>query len=317
MKTVFIIIAIVLVIAGIALLGSAFAASGFDFSNMGAQKLETNTYTLTEDFSDIEISTNESEIILKPSDDGSFRAVCKESEKMRHTVAVEDGTLKIGVTDTRKWIDRIAFNRENPEVTIYLPKSVYGSLKIEGHTGDAVVPGDFSFGTIDLKLTTGDVECAASVSGKCSITATTGDVKLNGVSAESIDLSVTTGHVIAENVDCGGNITLGIGTGKTAFIDVRCASLKLSGGTGDAGLKNVLATGSFDITVSTGDVVFDSCDASDIRVEASTGSITGTLRSGKIFSAKASTGKVTVPESTSGGKCDITTTTGNINIRVE
>jgi hypothetical protein len=50
-------------------------------------------------------------------------------------------------------------------------------------------------------------------------------------------------------------------------------------------------------------------------VEITTGDVSGSLRTDKIFNVQA-TGDVNVPKSGTGGLCDITTTTGDIHIRV-
>jgi len=43
----------------------------------------------------------------------------------------------------------------------------------------------------------------------------------------------------------------------------------------------------------------------------------GTILSDKIFIASSDTGNVFVPDTTSGGKCKITVSTGNINIKIK
>ena len=54
-----------------------------------------------------------------------------------------------------------------------------------------------------------------------------------------------------------------------------------------------------------------------IMVKTSTGNVKGTLLSDKIFVTDTSTGRVSVPKTTSGGKCEITTSTGDIEIELE
>jgi cytoskeletal protein RodZ len=66
----------------------------------------------------------------------------------------------------------------------------------------------------------------------------------------------------------------------------------------------------------TGDVTFEGSDAASIKVETSSGDVTGTLLSDKIFRYKANTGRVELPQTTTGGVCDITTDTGDIIIRI-
>ena len=56
---------------------------------------------------------------------------------------------------------------------------------------------------------------------------------------------------------------------------------------------------------------------SSIDVYVSTGDVTGTLLSDKIFFAETTTGDVSVPKLTSGGKCEISTTAGDIEISIK
>ena len=67
---------------------------------------------------------------------------------------------------------------------------------------------------------------------------------------------------------------------------------------------------------STGDVKFTLCDAGELFVKTTTGNVIGSLCSEKIFMAKASTGKVEVPKSVTGGICEIETSTGDIRITI-
>jgi len=67
---------------------------------------------------------------------------------------------------------------------------------------------------------------------------------------------------------------------------------------------------------STGDVQFDGCDAGEIYVETDTGAVKGTLLSEKVFIVESDTGSIRVPKSVTGGKCEITTDTGDIKIDI-
>ena len=59
-------------------------------------------------------------------------------------------------------------------------------------------------------------------------------------------------------------------------------------------------------------LVFDRCDAAELSITTDTGDVKGTLLSDKVFIARTDTGRVHVPETTNGGKCKITTSTGDI-----
>ena len=114
-----------------------------------------------------------------------------------------------------------------------------------------------------------------------------------------------------------GSLYLSVSTGDTVLSNIKCQNLLSTGNTGDISLKNVIATEKIYIERSTGNVKFNGSDAGEIIVKTTTGNVTGTLLSEKVFITKTSTGKINVPKTTTGGKCEITTSTGNIKINIE
>ena len=112
-------------------------------------------------------------------------------------------------------------------------------------------------------------------------------------------------------------IDVSVSTGSIDLTGVSCKALATKGSTGDICLDNVIADESINIKRSTGNVKFVKCDAEEIFVKVSTGDVTGSLLSDKVFSTKTSTGRVSVPNTTTGGVCEITTNTGDINIEIE
>ena len=99
--------------------------------------------------------------------------------------------------------------------------------------------------------------------------------------------------------------------------DIECKNVISSGNTGDISLKNVNAAEKISIERSTGDVRFDGCDAAEIFVKTDTGDVAGTLLSDKVFIVETDTGSVDVPKTVTGGQCEITTSTGDINISIK
>jgi DUF4097 and DUF4098 domain-containing protein YvlB len=296
MKKAFMILAVLLTVAGLALCGGAFAAGGFDFSKLNTAKTVTNTCTVRQTFENIEIDTKETDIQFRSSPYGTVRIECAERERGRHTVSVEAGTLKIGTNDTRAWYDYIAFFSRHMSVTLYLPAGSYQSLTVCGGTGDVSLPAEFSFGSVDICVGTGNVVCEAPVSGPLVIRTSTGDITLRALRAQRISLAVSTGDV---NV-----------------VSVTCESFVSEGSTGGITLTDTVASSDCSIQRSTGNVRFENFDAEQITVTTSTGSVKGTLLTSKVFFTKTSTGSVRVPETITGGKCSITTSTGDIDIRL-
>ena len=109
-------------------------------------------------------------------------------------------------------------------------------------------------------------------------------------------------------------ICVKVSTGKLELADITCKNFTTTGSTGKVSLKNLIATEKMELRRSTGDVALDGCDGAEIIVKTGTGDITGTLLSQKTFTAQTDTGRISVPQSTTGGPCTLTTSTGNIEI---
>ena len=98
------------------------------------------------------------------------------------------------------------------------------------------------------------------------------------------------------------------------MVDVQCTSLLSKGKTGDLFLTNVIATGCLTLERTTGDIELDRCDAGQLHIQTQTGDIKGSLLTEKVFSTQTETGRVSVPQTVTGGICTLITTTGNIKI---
>ena len=316
MKKSLIIFAILLIIAGAAVFFIAFHSVGYDASKLSTAKAETNTYTVEEAFTKVVVDTKTADVVFKPAEDGKFSVVCVELEKMKHTVTVTDGILRISLNDTREWMDYLNFYWKELSLTVYLPVGEYQSLAVTVSTGNVTVPSDFSFKTILIHASTGDVKCYASASEELRIRASTGNIKAENLHTGKLVLRASTGNITANNVICDGNVEVNIDTGNLRLIDVTCKDLSCKGDTGNIVLVNVVGSGDFYIKTDTGDIGLDSCDAANLVLKSSTGNVTGTLRTPKTFEADSHTGRENVPNTTGEGTCEVKTSTGDIRITI-
>lgn len=317
MKMVWIIIASSLIVAGILVFVVAITASNFNFNQMLNSKYETNTYEITDSFDSFSIDVDTADIRFVPSEDGKCKVVCYEQPKIKHSVAVKDGALNIEVVDVRKWYEHIGINIEKSSITVYLPTTEYKAFKLNTHTGDIEIPSAFGFESIEIKASTADVDCKASTSGLMKITTSTGDIEVENASIGELALSVSTGDIDAKNINCGTNAWIYVSTGDSEVENLKCKNFTSDGGTGHITLTDVLVSEKMSIVRTTGDVTFENSDANEISVKVGTGDVRGSLRTSKIFMVETSTGKVKVPESTTGGKCKINTSTGDISIVIK
>lgn len=305
-----------LVILGAIIIGGVMSVFDWDFMKFSSSKTYDAEFKISEEFKNVSIITETDNIVFVASDNGETSVLCKEQNNITHSVRVENDTLVIELEDTRKWYEHVSINFIMPKITVTLPAGEYGDLKIESSTGNTEISKDFKFQSIDIKQSTGNVKNYASTSGDIKIKTTTGGISLANLSADSLDLSASTGKVSLEGVSCENDLVIDITTGKTELSGVTCENLTSSGSTGKVVLEKVNANKKITIKRTTGDVKFNFCDAGELFIKTSTGDVTGSLITNKVFITSTSTGKIDVPKTTSGGTCEITTSTGNIKITV-
>ncbi len=329
------IVSLLLVALGLIIFAVVMGKSDWDFTKLGTFKHESNSYEITEEFNNISIKTNTADIILLPSDDGKYRVDCLERSDMKHSVSVTDGTLEISATDARKWYHHIGFSFVSPRITIYLPEAEYGSLVIDASTGNIEISEGISLASIDVRTSTGDVKCYASAPDFVRIKTSTGDIRITDLSTGELELSVSTGDVSVSGVTCDGEVKANASTGKISLSSITCKSFTSSADTGDISLTGVVTTekllieretgdvelercnaAKLFITTDTGEVELDRCDADEIFIETDTGDVEGSLLSDKVFIVRTDTGEVDVPKTVTGGRCEITTDTGDIEIKI-
>lgn len=312
------IVAVSLVLIGCMIFGGVMTMLKWDFSKLSTNKLETNTYQITEEFNNISINTQTSDIKILPSDDSCCKVICKEDIKIKHTVKVENNTLLISFEDNKKWFEYIGINFGEQYITVYLPKSECKALSIKSATGDIDIPKEFVFDSIDAKLKTGDVSCYSTAKELVNINLSTGDILLDDITSKSIKLSATTcDNITVKSVVCDGDISVQINTGYVNISDVKCNNFTSNGTTGDISLTDVIADTKIYVKRTTGGVKFNNSDANEIYVKTTTGNVCGNLLSDKIFKTYSTTGSINVPITASGGQCEIDVTTGDIDITVD
>ncbi len=315
-KKIWLITAASLLVLGSVIFTAVMTVLNWDFTKLSTSEYETNTHKLPEAFRDISIESSTADITFVPTENAEYSVECFEQKNLKHSVTVENGKLVIRVEDTRKWYHFVGLGFDSPKITVYLPRGAYGDLTIDSDTGDVEIPSDFSFTRMDISEDTGDVRSFASVSGAVRIYTSTGRVRLSNVTVGSMDLKTSTGNVIASDIICMGDISVTVSTGDTLLSAVTCQNLTSKGSTGDLQLEGVVADGRFTVMRSTGDVTFVDVDAAEIFIETDTGDVDGNLLTDKVFIVNSDTGEIDVPNSITGGRCEITTDTGDIKITI-
>lgn len=313
MKKGFIIAGIALVVTGMLVFLFVLIASGFNPAAFGGGSMRTETYAVTEDFDRIEIRLKETDLTIKRAEDGKCTADCVMPEKIDYEVFTEEGTLKIRVSDQRRWFDHLKLSFVPCEMVLSLPKEYYESLNVQSGSGKVNINEGFEFEEASVKTGTGAITLDKTAGKELMLSVSTGRIHTLGVESENLTLIVSTGDAELRDTSCKSLTTSG-STGKFTLKNAAIhGPLSIVRSTGDVLLENVSAE-RITAELSTGDLCFANSDAFFIHVETSTGDVTGTLRSAKTFDVKTSTGKVNLPPTGNGGNCEIRTTTGNVDL---
>lgn len=313
---IWLITATALVSLGLLLFLTVMSINGWDFNKVSTEKMQTKTHEISQTFTSVAIETDTADVRIVKAVDGVSKVVCYEEEKNTHTVSVESGVLTVKEIDERAWYEHIGIQFSQPTVTLYLVEAGYTALTVKGSTGDVQIQ-DFRFDSVDVSISTGDVKAYASVSGLMKIKTSTGDIDVENTSAGGLELSVSTGEIELDSVAVASGLKIDVHTGEAELFNVSCKTLTSSGSTGGMTLHNVIVSETMSIKRSTGDIQFEACDAGEIFIKTDTGYVKGSLLSEKDFVAKSDTGTVKVPSTHTGGKCEISTDTGDIKISIK
>ncbi len=312
---IWLILAASIILIGAGIFTAMLAKCNWDFGRMSTLEYKTNTYTSFEQFQNISIETETADITFIFTEINCSRVVCYEMEKAPHSVIFDGEKLVIKQIDHRLWYDYLGINFDMPKIKVYLPKTEYGALDIITTTGDVSIPANFKFESVNIAGTTGDIKCRANISGALKVKMTTGDMTLENASIGSLDFAASTGKTVINDVTSYGDMRINVSSGKMDLTNIKCNSFSTNGTTGDISMDNFVAGNLLMINRTTGDVRLRDSDARFIHIQLNTGDVIGNLLTGKNFTAKSSTGKISVPENTTGGTCIITTSTGNIKIK--
>lgn len=302
-------------------LGSVFLLGGGVVLGVGIahnredSKIVTREHELTETFNNINIDIETAELEFVTTT-GDAKVVCEERENIEHIVEVSENTLSVKYTEgAMKWYEKMFnFNWKKERITVYLPVANYGNLDIDCSTGAMTIKGDYTFENLNVTASTGSLLLKSDVTNAIDIKMSTGAVTLEGVDAKEASVKTSTGDIVLDEVNVTDKLYIKASTGDCDLTKVRAKELEAKFSTGDMKLNDVLVETSVDFKASTGRFTFADFDCDTLNCKTDTGDVKGAIISDHIIYAHSDTGKVTVPECTSGSIWRIETDTGRINI---
>lgn len=309
-KKVAIIVSVVVIIIGLFLCGGAAIAMDFKFSNIGDRDYVTNTYIVEDMFMRVTVEAKEYNVRLHVSEDGQCKVEYTEDEKVSCSVKVDDDTLAIQVIDTREWYEYISWSEI--KLDIYLPQEKYASLFIRSRSGNISVPEGLTFAESDVYSASGEIGFFAVVENDLCVRTESGDISVSGINPQNLTVQAVSGDVAIHAVNLEADLSVKTVSGSIGVSGMACQNVEAVSTSGDIEFSDLIAEEEIRTSSVSGDVELWQCDAGSLDIKTTSGDVSGSLLTQKIFVTDTTSGDVDVPRSTSGGICQVNTTSGNI-----
>lgn len=296
------IIAAVCIALGVCIALSTSVKIGFDFEKLNTETLESKTYTVDEEFQNIDVQTNALNVYFITAEDAQCKVVCTQTKRNMCEISVENDTLTVTQTDTRLWYEHFGIfwnvsDEAEMKITVYLPQQTYRALRVRSQSGNISVSSQFTFDTAEMETASGDIQFAGSVKETLTANSNSGALDLNNLTVRDITAKTASGNITLDSV-------------KTEN------ALRLESNSGIVQLVQTGADMLFCETAS-GDIQFQDSDADTLKLHSNSGCVNGSLLSSKKFEISTNSGSVDVPPSdNNGGLCAVTTTSGDVTFRI-
>lgn len=324
-----------MILVGLVMTAGGFATVRFDVSRLNTVSFETNTYEVAETFHHISIDGAGSDVRLYPWEEDTCKVVCTEEDDVTFAVEVKDDTLHIVRHNSGVRILHFGVSFEETGISVYLPGKTYESLVIHTTSGNVTAPEALQFSSADIRSTSGEIKMLASIGDSLGVQTTSGDIHIGNTAPDRLDVQSTSGDITIENGKANGEIQIRSTSGEVTLADVRGKAIAFDTTSGDITLSGVqgeaitaattsgeitftkvISEGSMRLKTTSGDVELRSSDGEDIAVRTTSGRVSGTLLSEKIFRIDTISGDVNAPYSASGGKCEVTTRSGDVDFQI-
>ena len=165
------------------------------YSSVRPCKLETHEYEIKENFNDITIIADTTDIQLILSENQSTFIVCEEEKNANHSVVVKENTLRIEAVNNKKWYEHIGINISTPKITVYLGKNGCANISLKTDTGDISLDNIIASGKLVIEVDTGNVNFEACDASEVFIKTDTGNVAGSFLTDKVVFAESETGNI--------------------------------------------------------------------------------------------------------------------------
>lgn len=257
--------------------------------------------TVPEDFSftSVDARSASGEITLLPSVNGE------------QSVSSQSGNIHVKNTAP----ESLTIQSSSGEITLE-KVNVRTELQVKSTSGDIAFT-DVKGQAVTVSASSGESTLSkVTADGSMGLKTTSGDMKLRNIDAEALSIQSVSGEADIENGDVKSELQVKSTSGDMTFTDVKGKAAAVTTSSGEILFTRVIAEDSMRLETTSGDIQLRSSDAAELYIRSSSGNVSGTLLSGKVFQINTTSGTVDAPYSGSGGKCEITTTSGDVDFAI-
>lgn len=248
-------LAVFLIVAGGIIFCAMMTLLGWDFTRLDTRKFVQESVTKEGDIKELVIKNTTAHIRIKKSDDDQIHIDFDVPKNSKREVTVDGGTLTLDFSDSKKWSEHI-FNVKNPKITIAVPAKQYELLKINSSTGDIAIESGFTFDSVDIRVSTSDVEMKSLTATELTLRTSTGDIEIDGLEADTVVLKGNTSDMKLQSLTIAKNISIETSTGDVwcsfthdVKVDAKTSTGRIKTDSVDTGVPCKIRTSTGDVTV--------------------------------------------------------------------
>ena len=201
---------------GLVLALAGFALAGFSLENLDTRgPAEQRTITPIAESTDavypvervtaLVVEDQDHSVVVRPSEDGQWRAVYYERAHGRYDAGVDnDGVFRLRYVDDRPWYERVGityFGESGKEVLVYVPAGASVPMRLSTVNGGVSAEG-IEAQSLAMSTTNGDISASGvRCAGEVRAETTNGAVLLTRLTAQSVFGQSVNGPINVTAVD--------------------------------------------------------------------------------------------------------------------
>ena len=314
-KKYLILTALICIALGLILTAAAFYSVGFHISGFNTVQYEAELIPLDKPYDKIVIDGAWCDVIIMAPgtrhafpqyQDLDISTPCVLSYNDGNDIYTEigfseDKVLNISRRDLRPWYEKIGINvgTEADQIVLFLDDLHFDALEITTSSGRFWLMSEAEIKEVQIHTSSGELFVRDLMSNSLTMKSTSGDIYIQTSLCDQVLAETTSGEISLSSVHAQD------------FLHAMTSSGKIS--------ANMASASNLTMETTSGEIEFSELDAIiSIVLETTSGDIEGSLSSGKRFTAKSTSGSIHVPSDAFGGaQCIVTTTSGDIEIKVE